>query len=64
MKINRIKIILILIVLALGVIYAVSYINSGRESAGKLTATSDPAGKFAKAVETGKPVFLEFYGAT
>ena len=64
MKVNIRIIILVLVVLAVGVIFVIPYLSPGQEGGSQFATTPDPAGKFAGAAETGKPIFLEFYGVT
>ena len=64
MKVNIRIIILVLVVLAVGVIFVIPYLNPGQEGESQFATTPDPAGKFAGAAEAGKPIFLEFYGVT
>ena len=63
MKVHVKAIIFVLVILAVGVIFAVPYFNSGPGPVGKFAVTPNPAEKIKLAGEKGRPVFLEFYSA-
>jgi len=60
MKANVKAVIFILVILAVGVILVIPYLDTGP---GKFAVTPDPAGKLKLAAAKGRPVFLEFYSA-
>ncbi|HWI54915.1 MAG TPA: hypothetical protein VNT57_04440 [Desulfobacteria bacterium] len=72
MKLNPRLVIFVLVILAVGVIFAVPYLNQGSNSPGKsspgldqvpakFSTTDRPAEKLRQAMAQGTPVFLEFY---
>lgn len=67
MKVNPRLIIFILVILAVGVIYVVPYLNPGNDSpesgqmSGQFSTTDKPGEKLQQALNQGRPVFLEFY---
>ncbi len=67
MKVNTRLIIFVLVILAVGVIFAVPYLDFGKGSTdsgqfpNKFTTTDQPAEKLKQALGQGRPVFLEFY---
>lgn len=61
MKTNFRLIIFVVVVLAVGVIFAVPYLSPESSLITKSTVTPDPVKKLAQAATDGKPVFLEFY---
>lgn len=61
LKINSRLIIFVLVVLAVGAIFATPYLSPVEPKISKFTVTPNPVEKLAQATADGKPVFLEFY---
>ena len=64
MRVNVRMIIFVLVVLAVGAIFVIPYMDPGAENGEKFATTAEPAVKLDQAREKGRPVFLEFYSAT
>lgn len=68
MKRNVRTIIFAVVLLAVGAIFAIPYLNTDAVSPGKklqkFTVTEHPVNQVNEAVKNGKPVYLEFYGGT
>ncbi len=59
---TKVKIVIfVLVVLAVGVIFAVPYYNARTGRVRQFTVTPQPAEKLRQAAENGRRVFLEFY---
>ena len=64
MKTNARLVILALVILAVGAVFAIPYLDPAGKAPDKFTLTENPGEKLNKAVQEGKPVFLEFYSYT
>lgn len=60
MRKNFRLVIFVLVILAVGAIFAIPYLNPKTP---EFAVTPDPVNKLAQAAAAGKPVFLEFYGS-
>lgn len=64
MKTNARLIILVLVIMAVGVIFVMPYLDATGKAPDKFALTERPIEKLDKALQAGRPVFLEFYSYT
>jgi len=68
-RVNVKALIFVIVILAVGIIFVIPYLNPGPgELSGnggrEFSLTTQPAEKLQEAKAAGRPVFLEFYAAT
>lgn len=64
MKTSMKLIIFVLVLLAVGAIFAVPYFDRGQGKFKEFSTTAQPVEKLQQAAQKGRPVFLEFYSDT